>query len=552
MSCGVCGTQVPDGSGFCPNCGSKIKPISVPQAVNIPAEPIPAPNIPVEPIPAPNISAGNVVAETAAAAQDEVNTADAAEALQEQAGWAAAVAAAQKAAAEQASRREAEEAAARQAEEEARREAEAAEREAAERAKVERVAREIAAQEEAAREAARKAAEQQAAQAAQEEAAREAARKAAEQQAAQAAQEEAAREAARKAAKQQAAQAAQEEAAREAARKAAEQQAAQAAQEEAAREAARKAAEQQAAQAAVQAAQAAAQTQSTAAAAAQATQQAAAAQQAQIPVTGAPQYQMINGHYVLVPKQLQQIQSQPQGVAPAPQAPTKSSKLSLGLAGGLAVLTLIFAFLALGGNIWLFFRAVDGRKWLSYDLIAAMAFTLYLMIGTCIFLRTKNYSYDFASPGMAVSYTLVSMPYLILLISSPSGYLRELPKNADQWLTCSVPILLVIGLLMIIGCASMMYPKKLNAANYAQKALTAKFLSVIHALVTLAAIGSIAFYDFWEDTLHDLIKQFDYKKQFDLWWLSYGTDIICVLAVITGLLMFVAAGITFRKSLTQK
>ena len=489
MYCGVCGTQVPDGSGFCPNCGSKIKPISVPQAVNIPAEPIPAPNIPVEPIPAPNISAGNVVAETAAAAQDEVNTADAAETLQEQAGWAAAVAAAQKAAAEQASRREAEEAAARQAEEEARREAEAAEREAAERAEVERVAREIAAQEEAAREAARKAAEQQAAQAAQ---------------------------------------------------------------EEAAREAARKAAEQQAAQAAVQAAQAAAQTQSTAAAAAQATQQAAAAQQAQIPVTGAPQYQMINGHYVLVPKQLQQIQSQPQGVAPAPQAPTKSSKRSLGLAGGLAVLTLIFAFLALGGNIWLFFRAVDGRKWLPYDLIAAMAFPLYLMIGTCIFLRTKNYSYDFASPGMAVSYTLVSMPYLILLISSPSGYLRELPKNADQWLTRSVPILLVIGLLMIIGCASMMYPKKLNAANYAQKALTAKFLSVIHALVTLAAIGSIAFYDFWEDTLHDLIKQFDYKKQFDLWWLSDGTDIICVLAVITGLLMFVAAGITFRKSLTQK
>ncbi len=510
MYCGVCGTQVPDGSGFCPNCGSKIKPISVPQAVNIPAEPIPAPNIPVEPIPAPNISAGNVVAETAAAAQDEVNTADAAEALQEQAGWAAAVAAAQKATAEQASRREAEEAAARQAEEAARREAEAAEREAAEHAEAERVAREIAAQEEAAREAARKAAEQQAAQAAQ------------------------------------------EEAAREAARKAAEQQAAQAAQEEAAREAARKAAEQQAAQAAVQAAQAAAQTQSTAAAAAHATQQVAAAQQAQIPVTGAPQYQMINGHYVLVPKQLQQIQSQPQGMAPAPQAPTKSSKRSLGLAGGLAVLTLIFAFLALGGNIWLFFRAADGRKWLPYDLIAKMAFPLYLMIGTCIFLRTKNYSYDFASPGMAVSYTLVSMPYLILLISSPSGYLRELPKNADQWLTRSVPILLVIGLLMIIGCASMMYPKKLNAANYAQKALTAKFLSVIHALVTLAAIGSIAFYDFWEDTLHDLIKQFDYKKQFDLWWLSYGTDIICVLAVITGLLMFVAAGITFRKSLTQK
>lgn len=538
MYCGICGTQVPDGSGFCPNCGSKIQPVSIPKAVNIPAEPIPAPNIPTEPIPAPNIPA-EVTPEVQTVADAATEQA---EAEAEQAGWAAAVAAAQKAAAEQAARREAEgnaareaeeaarreaEAAAREAEEAARREAEAAAaREAAERAEAERVAREIAAQEEAAR-------------------------KAAEQQAAQAAQEAAEREAARKAAEQQAAQAAQEAAAREAARKAAEQQAAQAAQEAAAREAARKAAEQQAAAAAVQAAQAAAQSQNTGQAAAP--QQASttpAPQPAQ--VTGAPQYQMINGHYVLVPKQLQQIQPQPQGVAPAPQTPTKSSKRSLGFAGGLAVLTLIFAFLALVGAIWLFFRNVDGRKWLPYDLIAAMAIPLYLLIGTCIFLKTKNYSYDFAAPGMAVSFTLISFPKLIPLISAPSGYLRELPKTLDQWLRRPVPLLLLIGLVMIIGCASMMYPKKLNAANYAQKALAAKFLSVIHALVTLASIASIAIYDFWKDTLHNLIKQFDYIKSVDMWWLTIGTNIVYLLAIITGLLMFVAAGFKFRKSLTQK
>ena len=96
-----------------------------------------------------------------------------------------------------------------------------------------------------------------------------------------------------------------------------------------------------------------------------------------------------------------------------------------------------------------------------------------------------------------------------------------------------------------------MYPKKLNAANYAQKALNAKFLSLVCGLVSIASAASIAYYQFYDYTLKTLIDNFKIISKSDFWWLDYGTALLYALAIITGLLAFAVAGGRYRRSLTK-
>ncbi len=531
MYCGVCGSQVPDGAAHCPNCGSKIaakavqqpvaqEPISAPK---IQMDPIPAPNIPTDPIPAPNIPvesiAANVTSEPFVPAAEDVEDAAGAAAQE------AAARAAQEAAARVAQERAAQEAAARAAQEAA---AKAAQEAAA------KAAQERAAQEAAAKAAAEEAQRLEAQRAAEEAAARE-----------QAAREQAALE-----------KAAAEAAAQQAAAKAAAAEAQKAAAEAAAKAAADRAAQQAAAAAAVQAAQKAAAPQAPATP--QATPQATAAPQAAQPQgkTSLPQYQMINGHYVLVPQQLQQIQQtqQAQPGVPVPPvapgaAPTKSQPDA---ASVLSVIALICAILAIGGSIWTFFRNLGDDKFIVYNLLSTISMELYILIGICVFTATKKVKRDYAAPSMAVSYTLISMPLLIDLMTRPTSYLRYIPDTFEKWATRLTPIFLIIGLLLIIACASTMFAPKLNAANYAQKALNAKFLSGFCGLVTLAAALSVGYYALWDGTLHPLFKNFDRYSKIDYWWLSFGTATFYYLAMIFGWLAVIAAGFTYRKKLTSR
>ena len=500
MYCGVCGSQIPDGSSFCPNCGSKVEVKVVQQPA---PQPIPAPNIPMDPIPAPNIPTDTIsVPEITIDTDISVDENKAAQEAAAQEAVARAAAVAQQAAAEAERKAAAERAAA---------EAEAARIAAAERA--------------AAEEAERKAAAERAA------AEAEAARIAEQERAARAAQEAAAQQAA--------ARAAQEAAAQEAAARAAQEAAARAAQE--------RAAQQAAAAAAVQAAQQAAQ---PIAAPQPAAQPAPAQAQAQPQAgnTAMPQYQMINGHYVLVPKQLQQGGA----VYTGSQASTQTAKKPLGVAGGIAAITVILSLLAIGGGIWIYFRNLGNDKFIFYNLLSTISYPLYLLLGACIFMKTKDYDHDFAAPAMAVSYTLIAFPKVMDLIARPTSYLRYIPNSFEKWAVRCVPLLLILGLLMIIGCASAMYPKKLNAANYAQKALSAKALSGINAVVSFAALLSIAYFDLWDDTLKPLIDNFKVVSKTDFWWLTIGTYVFYCLAMILGLCMFIAAGGKFRRSLTQK
>jgi hypothetical protein len=466
------------------------EPIPAPK---IQMDPIPAPNIPTDPIPAPNIPveaipAPNVTSEPFVPAVTDT------EDEEDAAGAAAQEAAAR--AAQEAAARVAQEKAARAAQEAAAKAAaEEAERIAAQRAAAEAAAREQAAREQAARE--------------------------------KAAQEAAAQQAAAKAA----AEAAAQKAAAEAAAKAA----------------ADKAAQQAAAAAAVQAAQQAAAPQAPA----QAPQATAAPQTGNAAM---PQYQMINGHYVLVPKQLQQVQQTPQaGVPVPPVAPGAApQRLKADVASVLSVIALICAMVAIGGSIWTFFRNLGDDKFIVYNLLSTISMELYILIGICVFTATKKVKRDYAAPSMAVSYTLISMPLLIDLMTRPTSYLRYIPDTFEKWATRLTPIFLIIGLLLIIACASTMFAPKLNAANYAQKALNAKFLSGFCGLVTLAAALSVGYYALWDGTLHPLFKNFDRYSKIDYWWLSFGTATFYYLAMIFGWLAVIAAGFTYRKKLTAR
>lgn len=509
MYCGVCGSQVPDGAAHCPNCGSKLaatvvqqqvaqEPIPAPKiqmdpipAPNIPTDPIPAPNIPVEAIPAPNVTSEPFVP----AVTDTEDEEDAAGA-----------------AAQEAAARAAQEAAARVAQEKAARAAQ----EAAAKAAAEEAER-IAAQEAAAR----KAADEQAA-------------------ALRAAQEAAARKAAEE-------QAAAQRAAQEMAAKAAAEQAAtqKAAAEAAAKAAADKAAQQAAAAAAVQAAQQAAAPQAP-----QATPQATAT-----PQTGnaaMPQYQMINGHYVLVPKQLQQIQQTPQGVPVPPVAPgVATQRLKADAASVLSVIALIFAIIAIGGAAAYYFLTLGKKTFIFYNLLSTISMPLYVLIGVCVFMTSKKVQRDYAAPSMAVSYALISMPLLIGLINNPTAYLRYIPNTFRLWAIQLTPILVILSLLLIIACASTMFAPKLNAVNYAHKALNVKFFSGFCGVFTFLAAASLGYYYMWDGTLRPLIDNFDYYSK-DYWWLDYGSTIILYLSMIFGWLAVIAAGFVYRKKLTSR
>ncbi|MBO4478146.1 MAG: hypothetical protein J5757_07455, partial [Lachnospiraceae bacterium] len=304
------------------------------------------------------------------------------------------------------------------------------------------------------------------------------------------------------------------------------------------------------------------------AAAVQAAQQAAAPQApAQAPQaapqaaqpqgkTALPQYQMINGHYVLVPQQLQQIQQTPQaqpGVPVPPVAPGAApTKAKTDAASILSAIALISAILAVGGSVWNYFRNLGDGKFIVYNLLSTISMELYILVGICVFMATKKVKRDYAAPSMAVSYTLISMPLLIDLMTRPTSYLRYIPDTFEKWATRLTPIFLIIGLLLIIACASTMFAPKLNAANYAQKALNAKFLSGFCGLVTLAAVLSVGYYALWDGTLHPLFKDFDRYSKIDFWWLSFGTATFYYLAMIFGWLAVIAAGFTYRKKLTSR
>lgn len=504
MYCGVCGSQVPDGAAHCPNCGSKLAATVVQQPVAqepIPApkiqmDPIPAPNIPTDPIPAPNIPveaipAPNVTSEPfVPAVTDTEDEEDAAGAAAQEAAARAAQEAAARVAQEKAARA-AQEAAAKAA-------AEEAERIAAQRAAAEAAAREQAAREQAARE--------------------------------KAAQEAAAQQAAAKAA----AEAAAQKAAAEAAAKAA----------------ADKAAQQAAAATAVQVAQQAA---AQHAAAPQAPAQAQATATPQTGNAAMPQYQMINGHYVLVPKQLQQIQQTPQGVPVPPVAPgVAPQRLKADAASVLSVIALIFAIIAIGGAAAYYFLTLGKKTFIFYNLLSTISMPLYVLIGVCVFMTSKKVQRDYAAPSMAVSYALISMPLLIGLINNPTAYLRYIPNTFRLWAIQLTPILVILSLLLIIACASTMFAPKLNAVNYAHKALNVKFFSGFCGVFTILAAASLGYYYMWDGTLRPLIDNPDYYSNRDYWWLDYGSTIILYLSMIFGWLAVIAAGFVYRKKLTSR
>ena len=174
---------------------------------------------------------------------------------------------------------------------------------------------------------------------------------------------------------------------------------------------------------------------------------------------------------------------------------------------------------------------------------------VYVFLGAFALWRTAKTGYDFSAPSMAGAYALLALPEWISLADNAISYLSYKPDGlfGVGWLPALAAVLMAIGFLAIIGCASTMYPGRVVNRRNPKKVKRAIIWTYVCGAFAILAALALA-YNYWL-TLDRLIKTAERLKSEGLWWVRYGVEFFYELTLMLGLITFWFVGAKYRKSL---